>query len=468
MADDAGQNEEYVTFNVKSSNDAKYTLTLPRSTTVADLKGKLATSEYADTPAERQRLIYSGRVLKDHDTLESTKVKDGNTIHLVKSAASNARQNPANQGTSAATSGAGAPRNNVPTSFATGTGNDPLAGLTGARYAGMMGLPGAGTFGPDGGMGAPPDPDQLLRQLDDPNTLQLMTEAMNNPIVIQQIRNSPMFRNNPMMQQMFDNPAFRRMLTDPEVIRQQMQMARSFGGMGGAGGNSSFPAPGVTNTTPQDQNANNNSGSTTTGDATTATPHQPNTTGPTSPPPNPFAMFGNPAAGAGAGGAAANPFAALFGAPPSGSPTPGQNQEGQGNNAGAANPFGNLFGGAGLGGAPGGQGDPFQAAAQNLMQNPEAMRATMQMLGLNPPGGEGNTAGATGGDAPAANPFAGLFGGGFPPAGPPDNRPPEERYADQLRQLNDMGFFEFERNIQALRRSGGSVQGAVEYLLNGS
>lgn len=321
-------------------------------------------------------------------------------------------------------------------------------------------------------MGAPPDPDQLLRQLEDPNTLQLMTEAMNNPIVIQQIRNSPMFRNNPMMQQMFDNPAFRRMLTDPEVIRQQMQMARSFGGMGGAGGNSAFPAPGVTNTTPQGQSTNNNdTGSTATGDATTATPNQPNNTGPTSPPPNPFAMFGNPAAGAGAGagGAAANPFTALFGAPPSGSPTPGQNQEGQGPNANpATNPFGNLFG-AGAGGAPGGQGDPFQAAAQNLMQNPEAMRATMQMLGLAPPGGEGNTPGATGGDAQAANPFAGLFGGaGLPSAGPPDNRPPEERYAEQLRQLNDMGFYEFERNIQALRRSGGSVQGAVEYLLNGS
>lgn len=311
-------------------------------------------------------------------------------------------------------------------------------------------------------MGAPPDPDQLLRQLDDPNTLQLMTEAMNNPIVIQQIRNSPMFRNNPMMQQMFDNPAFRRMLTDPEVIRQQMQMARSFGGLGGPGGNSSFPAPGVTNTTPQGQNADSNTASTTTGGGATETPTQPNTTGPTSPPPNPFAMFGNPA-GAGAGGAAGNPFAALFGPPPTGTQAPGQNQEGQGQGAPPVNPFGNLFGGAGAG--AGGQADPLQAAAQNLMQNPEAMRAAMQMMGLAPPGGEGNTA-AAGGDANAANPFAGLFGG--LPQAPPDNRPPEERYAEQLRQLNDMGFYEFERNIQALRRSGGSVQGAVEYLLNGS
>ncbi|KAJ3471984.1 hypothetical protein NLG97_g11389 [Lecanicillium saksenae] len=41
------------------------------------------------------------------------------------------------------------------------------------------------------------------------------------------------------------------------------------------------------------------------------------------------------------------------------------------------------------------------------------------------------------------------------PAGPPDNRPPEERYEEQLRQLNDMGFFDFDRNVAALRRSGG-------------
>jgi ubiquilin len=80
----------------------------------------------------------------------------------------------------------------------------------------------------------------------------------------------------------------------------------------------------------------------------------------------------------------------------------------------------------------------------------------MQNLGAAP--GEGGAAGT--------NPLAALFGGGFGSPPPQDNRPPEERYAEQLRQLNDMGFFEFERNIEALRRAGGSVQGAVEYLLS--
>ena len=155
MADDAPAEEAPITFNIKSSSDAKYVLTLPLTTTVIDLKTKLSTSEYADLPPERQRLIYSGRVLKDPDTLGSYKIKDGHTVHLVKGAASNQRQNPANMGSSAGTgtSGTAAPAAaGVPTNIATGTGNNPLAGLTGARYAGFAQLPNAGMFGPDGGV----------------------------------------------------------------------------------------------------------------------------------------------------------------------------------------------------------------------------------------------------------------------------------------------------------------------------
>jgi len=158
MADDAAATsteDSQVTFNVKAANDQKHLLTLPTATTVADLKAKLSAPEYADIPAERQRLIYSGRVLKDPDTLGGVKIKDGHTIHLVKGAASNARQNPANQGTSSTTSGTGTPTPQVPTNIAAGTGNNPLAGLTGARYAGFHGLPGMDMFGPDGGVGAP-------------------------------------------------------------------------------------------------------------------------------------------------------------------------------------------------------------------------------------------------------------------------------------------------------------------------
>ena len=36
--------------------------------------------------------------------------------------------------------------------MAAGTANNPLAGLTGARYAGLTNLPSADMFGPDGGV----------------------------------------------------------------------------------------------------------------------------------------------------------------------------------------------------------------------------------------------------------------------------------------------------------------------------
>ncbi|KAF2006755.1 ubiquitin-like protein [Amniculicola lignicola CBS 123094] len=155
MADEAATSAEdaQITFNVKAASDKKIVVTVAANSTVADLKTKLSTEEYADIPADRQRLIYSGRVLKDHDTLSSAKIKDGHTVHLVKGAASNARQNPATQAAASTSSGTGTgtPVPQLPT-MATGTGNNPLAGLTGARYAGFHGLPGADMFGPDGGV----------------------------------------------------------------------------------------------------------------------------------------------------------------------------------------------------------------------------------------------------------------------------------------------------------------------------
>ena len=162
MADNAATaaDEAPITFNIKSSSDAKYVLTVPLTLTVLDLKQKLSASEYADIPPERQRLIYSGRVLKDPDTLASYRIKEGNTVHLVKGAASNQRQNPAAQGSSPGSSGTGSTSaaTGVPTNIAAGTGHNPLAVLTGARYAGFAQLPGAGMFGPDGGVRRLPVP----------------------------------------------------------------------------------------------------------------------------------------------------------------------------------------------------------------------------------------------------------------------------------------------------------------------
>jgi ubiquilin len=176
----------------------------------------------------------------------------------------------------------------------------------------------------------------------------------------------------------------------------------------------------------------------------------------------------------------------LFGAPPQGQQNTGttatQNDGTNASNQQPQNPFAALFNPALFGQQPqgGNQGttspppvNPFLPQNNPLFQNPEALNQMMQAFGgAGGLGGLGAGAGAgagAGGDG--AGNFANLldmFGGGAAggrPASPPDNRPPEERYATQLRQLNDMGFYDFDRNVQALRRTGGSVNGAIEYLL---
>jgi len=303
-------------------------------------------------------------------------------------------------------------------------------------------------------MGAPPDPEQLVRMLEDPNFAQQMNEAMNNPAVLNMMRQNPMMRNNPMAQQVLEDPEMRRMMFDPAFIRMQMNMQRQMGGLGGNGGaQGNFPAPGVTDQT-------NAEGQTQQGGGQQTQQQQ-----------NPFGMFGGGLGGPNASGA--NPFAALFGGNPGAvqgttpratTPAAGSGQAGGDGQAQQPNPFANLFG------AQQGQtgSDPLADMTRQMMQNPDMMRSAMQMMQ--------NFQGQGQGEGEQANPFGGFnpfgmggFGGGQQEAAQPaDNRPPEERYAEQLRQLNDMGFFEFEKNVRALRMAGGNVQGAVEHLLSGT
>ena len=300
-------------------------------------------------------------------------------------------------------------------------------------------------------MGAPPNEEQLANMMSDPATAQALNEALDNPVFLDHLINSnPLLRNMPNAREMFRSPLLRSMISNPDYIRQAMRMQRQFRGGGDAGG---FPAPGATDTTPADAPASNAAGANANAQGAGQLP-------PFSPfamPPqggmDPFGLF-NPAmfAQAGQPGAAqggspyANPFAALFappGAPAAGtaaSPTPAAGAGGDAQrSAEGATP---AAGGA-AGGAPTAQQPPaglfppafFDPAAMT----PERLNELMQLMG------------------------------GQPLSPPPvaDNRPPEERYADQLRQLNDMGFFDFDRNVAALRRSGGSVQGAIEHLLGG-
>ncbi|KAJ8549211.1 hypothetical protein K7X08_032918 [Anisodus acutangulus] len=122
---------------------------------------------------------------------------------------------------------------------------------------------------------------------------------------------------------------------------------------------------------------------------------------------------------------------------------------------------------------------------REMMQNPEFLRQltspeTMQQLmtfqqGLasqlgrqqtNQQSGQnaGGAALANSGMEMLMNMFGGLGTGGL---GVPNrsNVPPEELYATQLTQLQEMGFFDTQENIRALTATAGNVHAAVERLL---
>ncbi|KAJ2470238.1 hypothetical protein GGI02_003065 [Coemansia sp. RSA 2322] len=103
-----------------------------------------------------------------------------------------------------------------------------------------------------------------------------------------------------------------------------------------------------------------------------------------------------------------------------------------------------------------------------MATNPDVMRATAQMQAAmqRMQGGTGGT----GPVAPGFGPFGGMGLPGSPPAVPPaaaaGQIPAEERFQQQLQQLNDMGFWDAAQNIRALTMTGGNVEAAIEFLLS--
>jgi ubiquilin len=291
----------------------------------------------------------------------------------------------------------------------------------------------------------------MTEMLSNPNFAQMMNEALQNPqLVDMMIQQNPQLRAmGPQARQMLQSDQFRQMITNPQALQQMAQLSRAMG-MGpfaGGGGESAFPMPGATNTTPAENRDTATTPNTAPGDAAQQ---------------NPFAGL------LGGGGAGTNPFAALMNPPQQ--TTSGAPRDASSPPAGTAgsqnppNPFAMLFNPAMMGQGANTSNNPTSPPPnpfQNnpFLQDPASMAALMQAMGGAGGGGAGRE--------PNTNTMQNLmnmFGGAAPQ--PTDNRPPEERYATQLRQLNEMGFYEFERNIQALTRSGGDVNGALEWLFS--
>ncbi|XP_053289040.1 ubiquilin-4 [Pleuronectes platessa] len=176
-------------------------------------------------------LIFTGKVLKDTDTLKQYGIKDGHTVHLViknipkstdgrasqtSSTTSPPQQNTISTSTSTSTTSSSTPSPTV----AGSTGQTPIqpanamSGL--GDLSGLLGL----------GMGSP----NLMEMQQ-----QMQRQMMSNPQMLSQIMGNPMFRNvmsnpdlmrqmmpgnSPMQQLLEQNPNVSRMFNNPEFMRQ--------------------------------------------------------------------------------------------------------------------------------------------------------------------------------------------------------------------------------------------------------
>ncbi|GJE89549.1 ubiquitin domain-containing protein [Phanerochaete sordida] len=323
---DTQQNPSEIQINVKGPSELKLQITISTDKTVLDLKQAIA--DKSDVPADRQRLIYSGRVLKDEDQLTVYKIQSSHTIHMVKGVSRAPGQ------TSQA-----APQP-LPTMQTGQNPNDPLTQLNGHRAFGAM----AG-FNPFAQMGLNTnDPNMMQGMLQSPEFLGQMSAMMSDPAILEQIlaSNPQLAAMGPRVRELFQSEGFRQMMSNPETLRMMLQMSNMMGGMpGGAGagaGAGGFPMPGMPGGAGQD------------GANAQGAPGSP---GGSVPPPmfNPFFFPPPPTAAAQGTGAApgATPAGGAAAGPTAGSPP--------------TNPYGGMFDPAAmqqmlgmLGGAGGGLG----------------------------------------------------------------------------------------------------------------
>ncbi|KAJ4784738.1 Ubiquilin-1 [Rhynchospora pubera] len=523
------------TVHIRCSNGNKFSVQTELDATVGAFKATVAAS--CDVPAEQQRLIYKGRILKDEQTLSSYGVESDHTIHLVR--ASPPMSSPST--TTAANTGAATQAPN--------SGSSPAPGGAGFTFSGL-GLNGLGSNNA-GMFGGLPDLDMMQQQLS--QNPGIMRDIMNTP-AIQSLMNNPdlmrnIIMNNPQMREIIDrNPDLAHILNDPSVLRQTLEAARNPELMREMMRNTDRAMSNIESSpegfnmlrrmyeTVQEPFLN---ATTMGGEADTGS--------------NPFAALLGNQAGNRAGTNQASNTTSTGSNPASASPAPNTNPlpNPWSSNAGAtqggarstpssetrAPPTGGL-GGAGMPDLTsllgGGMPDPshfnqilqnpaMMQLMQNLMsdpqtfnqllgfnptlrslldsnpqlremiQNPEFIRQlmspeTMQQilslqqslqglaqLGRQQPGQEQNQTGS--GTAPGAglgsnanlellrNLFGGLGAGGFGAPVNQSNVPPEELYATQLTQLQEMGFIDTQENIRALIATSGNVHAAVERLL---
>ncbi|KAJ1034066.1 hypothetical protein NDA18_000938 [Ustilago nuda] len=413
---DSNDSASPLKINIKGPSELRLSIDITSDQTVRQLKEAIE-KQKPDVPADAQRLIYAGKVLKDEETLSVYKIKDGNTVHMVKSAARSAPTtgNPSVPGTAPSSTGssnnaASSLSHGVPSNFSAGQNftNNPLSALNRADYAGphMARLlnESGGAFG---GMGLNPrDPNMMMGLMQNPEVQRQMQDMMSRPEFIDQMlaMNPQLQGMAPQMREMMRSEQFREMITNPETMQRIAQMSQlmesaGMGGMAGLGGLGGFGAGGGGNGSNRQW-----------------------------PPPGAFGESGG------------NDEGNANNSNNNGNDNTSGRNNGQGNTGNFSGNFSGLRNTGGDGAAP-----PNPFADPSFLQ---------QMFGGGGAGGFGSLGGLGGFDAGAGG------------AASRDTRPPEERFSSQLEQMQSMGFYDGQANVRALLMAGGSVEGAIGILLD--
>ncbi|KAI8906476.1 putative ubiquitin domain-containing protein [Gorgonomyces haynaldii] len=100
---------------------------------------------------------------------------------------------------------------------------------------------------------------------------------------------------------------------------------------------------------------------------------------------------------------------------------------------------------------------------RQMLSNPQFLQMAMSMQGqMGQMGGQYSMPPQQGGQFPPLPLFDPQMMAGVTQ----NQQPPEERFQTQLRQLQDMGFFDAAQNVRALQMTGGNVEAAIEWLFS--
>lgn len=206
--------------NIQGSSEKKFTVECENSDSVTDLKILIA--KEMECSKENLRLIYAGRILKDEETLESYKIQEGHTIHVVKTGLASKPQ------TSSPSIATAKPAELPKSSTSTTAQPAQLPNFAGAGFPSMAS--GAGFPGMFGNAGMEPSADEMAQ----------MAQMMQNPEAMESVIN--LMTSNPELMQniMAMNPRFqalppemRQMMTNPDFLRLAMSMNTSAMANGG-------------------------------------------------------------------------------------------------------------------------------------------------------------------------------------------------------------------------------------------